>query len=215
VLTETVMKVSPVERPVASASYSFVRFAGGAIAPYLAGKLAEWVSPATPFFAGAAAVAVALAVLLAGRRHLAEAPEVEPAVSPRVVAPLLVAVDSTPGAIAVTAAAARLARERGAGVEVVHVHETDVVGDQGADLESRQMAAAVLERRIAQLRDAGVAAGGEVLHAVGDHADAADAVLDRASAVGADTLVVGAPGRSITHRAGQGVRVVVVDPLAA
>jgi MFS family permease len=215
VLTETVMKVSPVERPVASASYSFVRFAGGALAPYLAGKLAEWVSPATPFFTGAAAVAVALGVLLAGRRHLVEAPEVELAVSPRVVAPVLVAVDSTPGAIAVTAAAARLAHERGAGVEVVHVHETAVAGDEAADLESRQTAAAVLERRIAQLRDAGVAAGGEVLHAVGDHADAADAVLERASAVGADTLVVGAPGRTLTHRAGQGMRVVVVDPLAA
>src|SRR5262249_17807704 len=38
VLTETVMKVAPVERPIASSSYSFVRFAGGAIAPWLAGK---------------------------------------------------------------------------------------------------------------------------------------------------------------------------------
>src|SRR5690349_1816011 len=43
VLTETVMLVSPFERPVASAAYSFVRFTGGAIAPYLAGKLAEHV----------------------------------------------------------------------------------------------------------------------------------------------------------------------------
>ena len=34
VLAEAVMKVSPVERPVASACYSFVRFAGGAIAPW-------------------------------------------------------------------------------------------------------------------------------------------------------------------------------------
>ena len=33
-VTETVMKVSPVERSVAAASYSFVRFMGGAIAPY-------------------------------------------------------------------------------------------------------------------------------------------------------------------------------------
>jgi MFS transporter, ACDE family, multidrug resistance protein len=83
VLTEAVMRVAPVERPVASASYSFVRFAGGAIAPWLAGKLAEWVSPQTPFFTGAAAVAIALVVLLAGRRHLAEAPEVEVAAEHR------------------------------------------------------------------------------------------------------------------------------------
>ena len=43
VLTEAVMKVSPIERPVASSAYSFLRFAGGAIAPFLAGKLAEGV----------------------------------------------------------------------------------------------------------------------------------------------------------------------------
>jgi MFS transporter, ACDE family, multidrug resistance protein len=72
VLTEAVMKVAPVERPIASSAYSFVRFAGGAIAPWLAGKLAEWVSPSTPFFVGAAAVALALVVLVAGRRHLDE-----------------------------------------------------------------------------------------------------------------------------------------------
>src|SRR5262249_46930819 len=40
-ITETVMRVSTVERATASAAYSFVRFIGGAAAPYLAGKLAE------------------------------------------------------------------------------------------------------------------------------------------------------------------------------
>jgi MFS transporter, ACDE family, multidrug resistance protein len=72
VLTEAVMKVAPVERPIASSAYSFVRFAGGAIAPWLAGKLAEWVSPSTPFYVGAGAVALALVVCVAGRRHLDE-----------------------------------------------------------------------------------------------------------------------------------------------
>ena len=75
VLTETVMKVSPVERPVASSAYSFLRFAGGAIAPYLAGKLAEGVSPQAPFLVGAGAVLIALAILLGGRRHLTGLPE--------------------------------------------------------------------------------------------------------------------------------------------
>ena len=32
-ITEAVMGAAPVERPVASAAYSFVRFSGGAIAP--------------------------------------------------------------------------------------------------------------------------------------------------------------------------------------
>ena len=52
-ITETVMKVAPVERGVASAAYSFVRFSGGAVAPWLAGNLGEksihlpfWVGPA-------------------------------------------------------------------------------------------------------------------------------------------------------------------------
>ena len=45
VLTEAVMAAAVVERPIASSAYSFVRFTGGAIAPFLAGKLAEHVSP--------------------------------------------------------------------------------------------------------------------------------------------------------------------------
>jgi ACDE family multidrug resistance protein len=116
VLTEAVMRIAPVERPIASSAYSFVRFAGGAVAPWLAGKLAEWVAPDTPFFVGAAAVVVALGVLIAGRRSFAETePEVEIA-----VAPVLVAIDGSPRGIEVTAAAARLAAERGASVQVVH-----------------------------------------------------------------------------------------------
>jgi MFS transporter, ACDE family, multidrug resistance protein len=70
VITEAVMGAAPVERPVASAAYSFVRFAGGAVAPYAAGKLGENVSVHAPFWMGAAAVAVAVVVLLAGKRFL-------------------------------------------------------------------------------------------------------------------------------------------------
>jgi MFS family permease len=65
-VTETVMKVSTVERSVASASYSFVRFMGGAIAPYLAGKLAERFNPHLPFYVGAGAVVIAIGVLASG-----------------------------------------------------------------------------------------------------------------------------------------------------
>lgn len=69
-VTEAVMKISPVERPVASAGYSFIRFSGGAIAPYLAGKLAEWYSPHLPFYVGAAGVVVAIGVLATGHAML-------------------------------------------------------------------------------------------------------------------------------------------------
>ena len=65
-ITEAVMKVSPAERGVASAAYSFVRFSGGAVAPFLAGTLGA-VSVALPFWVGAGAVLAAVAVLATGR----------------------------------------------------------------------------------------------------------------------------------------------------
>ena len=69
-VTTAVMEVSPVERPVASAAYSFVRFIGGAIAPWLAGKLAEWYAVQIPFYVGAGAVVVSILVLFSGRSIL-------------------------------------------------------------------------------------------------------------------------------------------------
>ena len=70
-VTETVMKAAPVERGVASASYSFVRFSGGAIAPYLAGRLGEEINVHVPFWVGSGAVVLAALVLTLGRLHLA------------------------------------------------------------------------------------------------------------------------------------------------
>ncbi len=70
-ITETVMKAAPVERGVASAAYSFVRFSGAALAPWLAGVLGEEINVHVPFWVGAAAVLVGAGVLFATRRHLA------------------------------------------------------------------------------------------------------------------------------------------------
>ncbi|GGL44335.1 MFS transporter [Phycicoccus endophyticus] len=64
-ITETVMKVAPVERGVASAAYSFVRFSGGAVAPWLAGRLGE-ESVHIPFWVGAGAVVLGVLVLSTG-----------------------------------------------------------------------------------------------------------------------------------------------------
>ena len=72
VLTEAVMSSASVERAIASSAYSFVRFTGGAIAPYLAGKLAEHVSADAPMFVGAAMVAASVVVLYAARGILRE-----------------------------------------------------------------------------------------------------------------------------------------------
>ncbi|HMM96453.1 MFS transporter [Phycicoccus sp.] len=68
-ITETVMKVAPIERGVASAAYSFVRFSGGAVAPWLAGRLGER-SVHLPFWVGAGAVLLAVAVLSTGHRFV-------------------------------------------------------------------------------------------------------------------------------------------------
>src|SRR5258708_32875666 len=69
-ITQAVMRVSDVERPVASAGYSFVRFIGGAIGPYLAGLLSELISPNVPFFFGAGMVVLAIVVLFLGRGNM-------------------------------------------------------------------------------------------------------------------------------------------------
>jgi MFS transporter, ACDE family, multidrug resistance protein len=70
-VTETVMKAAPVERGVASAAYSFVRFSGAALAPWLAGVLGERINMHAPFWVGAAAVLLGAGVLAATRSHLA------------------------------------------------------------------------------------------------------------------------------------------------
>ncbi len=69
-ITETVMKAAPVERGVASAAYSFLRFGGGAVAPWLAGVLGETFNAHLPFWVGAAAVLLGAGVMVATRRYL-------------------------------------------------------------------------------------------------------------------------------------------------
>jgi ACDE family multidrug resistance protein len=71
--TQAVMLVAPVERPVASAAYGFVRFLGGGLAPYVAGKLVEAFDLHVPFYVGAVTVLLAVLVLSTGHRMLAQA----------------------------------------------------------------------------------------------------------------------------------------------
>jgi MFS transporter, ACDE family, multidrug resistance protein len=77
-ITEAVMGVAPVERPVASAAYSFVRFCGGAVGPYVALKLFGLppdVHVHAPFVFGAAMVAIGVAIMLSGSGVLTRALE--------------------------------------------------------------------------------------------------------------------------------------------
>ena len=73
VTTQAVMTVSPVERPVASAAYSFVRFIGGGLAPYVAGRLVIDVNIHFPFYIGAGAVVLGMVILATGHNLLGEA----------------------------------------------------------------------------------------------------------------------------------------------
>ncbi|MFG1768566.1 MFS transporter [Nocardia salmonicida] len=77
-ITEAVMISAPVERSTASAAYSFVRFGGGAAAPWVAGKLGEH-NMSLPFWLGAAFTAAAVAVLFLGRGALAHIDDHDPA----------------------------------------------------------------------------------------------------------------------------------------
>jgi hypothetical protein len=95
-----------------------------------------------------------------------------------------------------------------------------LAGDGAADLESVDEADWALRERLDQLEHAGVVAGGVVLHSIGDHSDAAEAILARAREAGADVIVLGTPATHGTPlgqdlaRAAEGARVhvVMVDP---
>ncbi|MGX5655066.1 MFS transporter [Geodermatophilus nigrescens] len=71
--TQAVMLVAPVERPVASAAYGFVRFIGGGLAPFVAGQMVDAWDIHVPFLVGAGAVALGVAVLATGHRVLTAA----------------------------------------------------------------------------------------------------------------------------------------------
>ena len=62
-VTTAVMSIAPVERPVASATYGFVRFIGGGLAPFVAGLLVAAFNPRIPFLLGTATL-IAAAIIL-------------------------------------------------------------------------------------------------------------------------------------------------------
>ena len=77
VTTQAVMTVSPVERPVASAAYSFVRFIGGGLAPYVAGRLVIALNIHVPFYIASGAILLGIVILSTGHRLLADAERVQ------------------------------------------------------------------------------------------------------------------------------------------
>ncbi|KAF2782074.1 MULTISPECIES: MFS transporter [unclassified Streptomyces] len=234
--TQAVMLVSPVERPVASSAYGFLRFIGGGLAPYVAGKLADATDLSVPFYLGAATFLLAIPVLASGHRLLGraetdpgEAAPVSPTLTPvgtpaaTGASPVVVAVGSHHEAAAVVDAAARLARDTSSPLEVVHVRQTAVVEEQAADTETDAEAEAAVTAHLDRLGGLGVAATGQILTGVGDHAAAGRALARHAAEVGARTIAVGRSPRgpltqfadgsftsALTHAAT--CTVVLVDP---
>jgi ACDE family multidrug resistance protein len=213
-----------------------VRFCGGAIAPFVAGKLAEHVSVASPFYVGTVMTAISVVVLWMYRDAFVStrtvpapaaqaAPDAVPATTApatTVAAPLVVAVGG-PTARQVSAMAVPLARARGAEVHVLHVVERDIlVGEDAAELETAAEARALLDACVAELRESGAPVTGELLQSYGTHADVARQILRRAAELGAGAIVVGPDSRQLTIAAGVTARiasrapahVIVVNPRA-
>jgi MFS transporter, ACDE family, multidrug resistance protein len=73
IVTQAVMTVSPVERPVASAAYSFVRFIGAGFAPYVAGRLVIALNIHVPFFIATGVIVLGIAILATAHQLLRDA----------------------------------------------------------------------------------------------------------------------------------------------
>jgi ACDE family multidrug resistance protein len=197
VTTQAVMTVSPVEKPVASAAYSFVRFIGGGLAPYAAGRMVVAVNIHFPFFIAVGAIVVGIVILTTAHSLLTDAERVQAEqVGPAPDATagvILAAIDDSPMAALVTETAARLAEADGRTVYVVHAQEDVTASDVAVDGEGLQDARALVENQLDLLAARGVSAEGQVLRHAPGHGAAGRMVAEYAATVGASTIVVGAP----------------------
>ncbi len=218
--TQAVMLVAPVERSIASSAYGFVRFIGGGLAPFVAGKIAEAAGQPAAFAVGAAAFVIAIPILASGHKLVTKAEheqaeqaeeEVEaapaagaPAAAPVAILepigaalpaltgrPVVAAIDRGPSADAVVDRAAAIASASSAPVDVVHVAETDIVGELAVTPESADEAREAVRAQLARLGATGVVARGLVLTRVGDHAEAGRVLARHAEEVDARAIVLG------------------------
>ena len=222
ITTQAVMTVSPVEKPVASAAYGFVRFIGGGLAPYAAGRLVLAINIHFPFYIAVGAIAAGIVILTTAHGLLTQAERVQveqvgssaaaagetdgvgpvgaliPVESNTEAARpgarvILAAVDASPVATLVTEAAGVLAADRGGVVHVVHTQEEATAGDVAIDGESLDSARAIVRNHLDWLAAHHVPAEGQILLHAADHGAAGRMVAEYANTVGASTIVVGAP----------------------
>ena len=222
ITTQAVMTVSPVEKPVASAAYGFVRFIGGGLAPYAAGRLVLAVNIHFPFYIAVGAIVAGIVILTTAHSLLTQAERVQaeqvtgsasPAAEPASPGPvgalipveanteaarpgarvILAAVDASPVAALVTEAAGVLAADHGGVVHVVHTQEEATAGDVAIDGESLEVARAMVRNHLDRLAAHHVPAEGHILLHAADHGAAGRIIVEYASTVKASTIVIGAP----------------------
>ena len=195
IFTEMAMEVSDAPRPVASAGYNFLRWFAGVVAPFVAPTLAEHFGPLSAFVVAAAAALVAPLILLA---RAARAPRRRPrgrrgagaGRGRRAAAGRRRGRRQRPGR------GGRRARDRDRAaaqgrVAVAHVLVLEVAGEDAADDETVEQSAAIVARSLRAVEEAGLPAAAMLIEA--PEGLAAKAVVERALALGARTLVVGAP----------------------
>jgi MFS family permease len=215
--TQAVMLVSPVERSVASSAYGFVRFIGGGLAPFCAGKLADATNLGVPFWVGSAAFLIAIPILASGRKLVDAAeesdadetlllPALEPVGPPAVDRgrPVVIAIGVNTDSNAVVDAGARLALETSGPLEVVRVHETTVVDESAIEYRGIDEAREAVETQLARLAAAGVPASGHILPTVGDHGTAGKALARHADEVDAVAVAVGRSTRGAVVQFAEG-----------
>lgn len=212
VTTQAVMTISPVERPVASAAYGFVRFIGGGLAPYAAGKLVEGTNIHVPFYIGAGALIVGILILRTAHAELHEAERVQaesvtgpaepatlsavelgPSPNGSATGAIVAAIDDSPIAGRVTETAGKLAAINGRVVHVLHAQESASTSESTADGERLEAAEALVRRHLARLADNGTPAVGYVLRGAADHGAVGRVIGQHANDIDARAVVVGAP----------------------
>ncbi len=106
---------------------------------------------------------------------------------------ILVAIDTPEESQAALDLVRQVATEGLTKVQVLHLRERELSGPAWYSRESRDQASYVAESAIFELRMSGVAAGGNVRHAIVDRV--AEAILREAEAFEADLIVLGRPRR--------------------
>jgi MFS transporter, ACDE family, multidrug resistance protein len=209
VTTQAVMTISPIDRPVAASAYGFVRFIGGGLAPYAAGRLVEATNIHVPFYIGVGTLLVGILILRTARQDLAHAERVQAeSVAPgpemstvdldttataTTEGPIVAAIDAGPVAERVTDTAGRLAAVNGRAVHVLHAQEQASTAEAAADGEALEAARELVRTHLERLADKGIPAVGHVLRNVADHGAAGRLVSEHANRVGARAVVIGAP----------------------